>query len=60
MGLNNKERRELIIEIEHKYKDKRNRWWEKGVTIGDISRDMRHSDKREIADVSRQIVEEGK
>ena len=57
MGLNDRERRELIKEMNHTYKDKKGRF-EKGVTLGDISRDMGHSDTREIMDVNRQIVNE--
>jgi hypothetical protein len=55
MGLTKKERKELIKEINHKYKDKKGRY-SKGVTLGDISDDMHHSDRREIADVSDEMV----
>jgi len=58
MKLNQKERKELIKELHHQYKDKKGRW-HKGVTLGDIAGDMGHSDRKEIADVSTEIVNKG-
>ena len=58
MGLNQKERKELIREMKHKYKDKHGRW-PKGLTVRDIRTDMGHSDGREIADINVEITREG-
>ena len=58
MGLTEKEKKELKREMREKYKGLHG--WEKGVTLGDISDDMHHSDKREIADVNQEIVREEK
>ena len=58
MALNEKERKELKREIDEKYRDKKHNKYPPGVTIGDISRDMYHSDKKEVIDVSNEITEE--
>jgi len=58
MALTEKEKKELKREIQEKYRDRKHDKYPPGLTVGDIARDMRHSDKREISHVSNEMVEE--
>lgn len=58
MALSEKERKELKNEIINKYREKKHNKYPRGITLGDISRDMSHSDRREVADVANEITRE--
>ena len=58
MALSEKEQKELKREMIEKYTDKKHGKVHPGVTIGDISDDMAHSNKKEIIEISNEIARE--
>ena len=61
MALNEKEKKQYKewIRKESGYRDKKGRW-ERGVTIGEITRDSGVSDARENIEISKEITNEEK
>jgi len=58
MALTEKERKELKREIDEKYRNKKYDKYPPGLKIGDIADDMGHSDRKEVIDISNEMVNE--